>query len=106
MVSPNRELVAFGAANLLGSIFGAFPTFASLARSSVVDTVRQGERRREEGWGGDGKIEGSREEKWRMAGRKRKKEKKKDRVIYFFGTFGLSSVHRGRSGGNRGGKKR
>jgi MFS superfamily sulfate permease-like transporter len=39
LTSPNRELVALGAANLLGSFFGAFPTFASLARSAVGDMV-------------------------------------------------------------------
>ena len=37
--SPNRELVAFGIANLVGSIFGAFPTFASLPRSAVGDAA-------------------------------------------------------------------
>ncbi|KJE90732.1 hypothetical protein CAOG_01991 [Capsaspora owczarzaki ATCC 30864] len=36
-VSPNRELVALGAANLIGSFFGAFPTFASLPRSAIND---------------------------------------------------------------------
>ena len=36
-VSTNRELVALGASNLLGSFFGAYPAFASLSRSSVSD---------------------------------------------------------------------
>ena len=37
MVSANRELVALGTANILGSVFGAFPCFASLPRSNVND---------------------------------------------------------------------
>ena len=36
-VSPNRELVALGTANLIGSLFGSFPAFGSLARSSIND---------------------------------------------------------------------
>ena len=39
MTSPNRELVALGLANILGSMFGAFPTFASLPRSATCDLV-------------------------------------------------------------------
>lgn len=38
-VSANRELVAFGTLNLLGSFFNAFPAFASIARSRVNDTA-------------------------------------------------------------------
>jgi MFS superfamily sulfate permease-like transporter len=36
-VSSNRELVAFGVANMLGSIFRAYPSFASIPRTSVQD---------------------------------------------------------------------
>jgi len=36
-VSPNRELVALGMANLIGSFFHSYPTFASLARAAMVD---------------------------------------------------------------------
>jgi high affinity sulfate transporter 1 len=36
-VSANRELVALGSANLVGSFFGAFPVFGSLPRSVVQD---------------------------------------------------------------------
>ncbi|KAJ3305879.1 Solute carrier 26 [Blyttiomyces sp. JEL0837] len=36
-MSPNRELVALGAANILGSIFGGWPAFGSLGRSAVND---------------------------------------------------------------------
>jgi len=37
-VSPNRELVAFGSLNIVGSFCGAMPTFASLSRSRINDT--------------------------------------------------------------------
>ncbi|ORX56656.1 sulfate permease [Piromyces finnis] len=37
-VSPNRELVAFGSLNIVGSFFGAMPTYASLSRSRINDT--------------------------------------------------------------------
>jgi len=37
-VSPNRELVAFGSLNIIGSFCGAMPTFASLSRSRINDT--------------------------------------------------------------------
>jgi MFS superfamily sulfate permease-like transporter len=36
-VSPNRELVALGACNVFGSVFGCWPAFGSLARTTVVD---------------------------------------------------------------------
>ncbi|KAJ3162548.1 Solute carrier 26, partial [Irineochytrium annulatum] len=36
-ISPNRELVALGAANVFGSLFGAWPAFGSLGRSAVND---------------------------------------------------------------------
>jgi len=36
-ISPNRELVAMGAANLIGSFFHTFPAFGSLTRSAVGD---------------------------------------------------------------------
>ncbi|KAJ3214202.1 Solute carrier 26 [Clydaea vesicula] len=36
-ISPNRELVAFGVANIFGSIFGGWPAFGSLGRSAVND---------------------------------------------------------------------
>jgi len=36
-LSPNRELVALGASNVFGSVFGCWPAFGSLARSTVVD---------------------------------------------------------------------
>lgn len=39
MVSANRELVAFGLANVLGSFFGAYPVFASLPRSSLQNSA-------------------------------------------------------------------
>jgi len=38
-VSPNRELVAFGMANLIGSFFRIYPTFGSLPRSAVADNM-------------------------------------------------------------------
>ncbi|TPX53266.1 hypothetical protein PhCBS80983_g06323 [Powellomyces hirtus] len=38
-VSPNRELVAIGVANIIGALFGAFPAFGSLGRSAVNDTA-------------------------------------------------------------------
>ncbi|KAI9098695.1 sulfate transporter family-domain-containing protein [Phlyctochytrium arcticum] len=34
-VSPNRELVAIGVSNIVGSLFGAYPAFGSLGRSAV-----------------------------------------------------------------------
>ncbi|KAJ1925942.1 hypothetical protein IWQ60_004232 [Tieghemiomyces parasiticus] len=39
-VSPNRELVAIGLANLAGCVFGAFPAFGSLARSRLNDRAK------------------------------------------------------------------
>ncbi|KAJ1567373.1 Solute carrier 26 [Cladochytrium tenue] len=36
-MSPNRELVAIGAANVFGSVFGGWPAFGSLGRSAVND---------------------------------------------------------------------
>eukprot|EP01126_Amoeba_proteus_P009120 TRINITY_DN13463_c0_g1_i9.p1 TRINITY_DN13463_c0_g1~~TRINITY_DN13463_c0_g1_i9.p1 ORF type:complete len:492 (-),score=85.06 TRINITY_DN13463_c0_g1_i9:599-2074(-) len=36
-ISPNRELVAMGVANLAGSFFQTYPTFVSLTRSSMAD---------------------------------------------------------------------
>ena len=36
-VSPNRELVAFGAINIIGSMLNCFPAFSSLARSQLND---------------------------------------------------------------------
>eukprot|EP01119_Soliformovum_irregulare_P015074 TRINITY_DN4198_c0_g1_i1.p1 TRINITY_DN4198_c0_g1~~TRINITY_DN4198_c0_g1_i1.p1 ORF type:complete len:689 (-),score=174.37 TRINITY_DN4198_c0_g1_i1:43-2109(-) len=36
-VSANRELVALGLANIIGSCFGAWPCFGSMARSAVND---------------------------------------------------------------------
>jgi MFS superfamily sulfate permease-like transporter len=38
-VSPNRELVAVGLSNFVGSFFQTFPTFGSLTRSSVADMM-------------------------------------------------------------------
>ncbi|KNC96600.1 sulfate permease [Spizellomyces punctatus DAOM BR117] len=38
-VSPNRELVAIGVSNIVGSILGAYPAFGSLGRSAVNDTA-------------------------------------------------------------------
>jgi SulP family sulfate permease len=35
-VKPNRELLAFGAANLASGLFGSFPVSSGLARSTVV----------------------------------------------------------------------
>ena len=35
-ISPNRELVAFGTANIIGAFFQAYPTFGSLTRSAVA----------------------------------------------------------------------
>lgn len=34
-VSPNRELVALGSANMVGSFFRIFPSFGSLVRSAL-----------------------------------------------------------------------
>jgi MFS superfamily sulfate permease-like transporter len=34
-ISPNRELVALGLANVVGSMFGAYPASGSLTRSKV-----------------------------------------------------------------------
>jgi MFS superfamily sulfate permease-like transporter len=36
-ISPNRELVAMGAANFIGSFFHTYPAFGSLTRSAVGD---------------------------------------------------------------------
>ncbi|KAJ3356533.1 Solute carrier 26 [Entophlyctis luteolus] len=36
-ISPNRELVAIGVANVAGSLFGGWPAFGSLSRSAVND---------------------------------------------------------------------
>ncbi|CAG8631176.1 2165_t:CDS:2, partial [Acaulospora morrowiae] len=36
-VSANRELVALGAANLIGSLFQCFPAYGGMARSSIND---------------------------------------------------------------------
>lgn len=36
-VSPNRELVAMGMANIVGSFFQTFPAFGSMTRSAVAD---------------------------------------------------------------------
>lgn len=36
-VSPNRELVALGSANMVGSFFRIFPSFGSLVRSALAD---------------------------------------------------------------------
>jgi high affinity sulfate transporter 1 len=36
-VSPNRELVALGIANLIGSFFKIYPSFGSLTRSAISD---------------------------------------------------------------------
>jgi high affinity sulfate transporter 1 len=36
-VSPNRELVAMGMANIIGSFFRTFPAFGSMTRSAVAD---------------------------------------------------------------------
>jgi MFS superfamily sulfate permease-like transporter len=38
-ISPNRELVALGLSNVLGSAFGAWPAFGSLPRSGVAYTA-------------------------------------------------------------------
>eukprot|EP01125_Pyxidicula_operculata_P016132 TRINITY_DN5523_c0_g1_i1.p1 TRINITY_DN5523_c0_g1~~TRINITY_DN5523_c0_g1_i1.p1 ORF type:complete len:675 (+),score=63.85 TRINITY_DN5523_c0_g1_i1:1110-3134(+) len=38
-VSPNRELVALGMCNLVGSFFWTYPAFASLTRTAVVDLL-------------------------------------------------------------------
>eukprot|EP01127_Copromyxa_protea_P017520 TRINITY_DN5346_c0_g1_i1.p1 TRINITY_DN5346_c0_g1~~TRINITY_DN5346_c0_g1_i1.p1 ORF type:complete len:667 (-),score=90.75 TRINITY_DN5346_c0_g1_i1:295-2295(-) len=38
-ISPNRELVALGASNIVGSFFKAYPTFISLTRSSIADSM-------------------------------------------------------------------
>lgn len=38
-VSPNRELVALGISNIIGSFFRTYPTFGSLPRSYVADTM-------------------------------------------------------------------
>jgi high affinity sulfate transporter 1 len=38
-VSPNRELVATGLANVLGSFFGSYPAFGSLTRTSLADMM-------------------------------------------------------------------
>lgn len=38
-VSSNRELVAIGASNLFGSFFKTYPTFGSITRSGVADSL-------------------------------------------------------------------
>eukprot|EP01125_Pyxidicula_operculata_P014858 TRINITY_DN5002_c0_g1_i1.p1 TRINITY_DN5002_c0_g1~~TRINITY_DN5002_c0_g1_i1.p1 ORF type:complete len:660 (-),score=142.63 TRINITY_DN5002_c0_g1_i1:206-2185(-) len=38
-ISPNRELVAMGLANFIGSFFQTFPTFGSLPRSAMADSL-------------------------------------------------------------------
>ncbi|TPX40388.1 hypothetical protein SeLEV6574_g06642 [Synchytrium endobioticum] len=38
-VSPNRELVALGMANLIGCSFGSWPCFGSLGRTMINDTA-------------------------------------------------------------------
>jgi high affinity sulfate transporter 1 len=38
-ISPNRELVALGASNLMGSFFNTYPTFGAITRSSVADAL-------------------------------------------------------------------
>ncbi|KAJ2554223.1 hypothetical protein EV175_002660 [Coemansia sp. RSA 1933] len=39
-VSSNRELVALGLSNIVGSAFGAYPAFGSLSRSKLNDRAR------------------------------------------------------------------
>jgi MFS superfamily sulfate permease-like transporter len=39
LVSPNREFVALGATNMVGSFFNCYPTFGSLPRSSLADSL-------------------------------------------------------------------
>lgn len=39
LVSPNREFVALGATNMIGSFFNCYPTFGSLPRSSLADSL-------------------------------------------------------------------
>ncbi|KAF2070682.1 hypothetical protein CYY_008008 [Polysphondylium violaceum] len=36
-ISSNRELVAFGTANILGSMFGSYPVFSSIPRTAIQD---------------------------------------------------------------------
>eukprot|EP01129_Flabellula_baltica_P011012 TRINITY_DN4737_c0_g1_i1.p1 TRINITY_DN4737_c0_g1~~TRINITY_DN4737_c0_g1_i1.p1 ORF type:complete len:716 (-),score=128.64 TRINITY_DN4737_c0_g1_i1:25-2172(-) len=38
-MSPNRELVALGLANIIGAFFRTYPTFGSLPRSAVSDSL-------------------------------------------------------------------
>jgi MFS superfamily sulfate permease-like transporter len=38
-ISANRELVALGVSNTMGSFFHTYPTFASLTRSAVADSM-------------------------------------------------------------------
>eukprot|EP00053_Salpingoeca_punica_P016240 m.152168 g.152168 ORF g.152168 m.152168 type:complete len:739 (-) comp16914_c0_seq1:263-2479(-) len=38
-VSANRELVALGLANIIGSFFGSYPVFASLPRTNIADAA-------------------------------------------------------------------
>jgi hypothetical protein len=38
-VSPNREMVAYGLANMVGSFFGCYPAFGSFTRSSLADSA-------------------------------------------------------------------
>eukprot|EP00026_Physarum_polycephalum_P002625 Phypoly_transcript_02632.p1 GENE.Phypoly_transcript_02632~~Phypoly_transcript_02632.p1 ORF type:complete len:638 (+),score=82.57 Phypoly_transcript_02632:774-2687(+) len=38
-ISSNRELIAFGVANMLGSFFQTYPSFASIPRTSIQDSA-------------------------------------------------------------------
>jgi MFS superfamily sulfate permease-like transporter len=38
-ISPNRELVAIGTANLVSALFGGYPAFGSLGRTAVNDSA-------------------------------------------------------------------
>ncbi|KYQ91218.1 Sulfate transporter [Tieghemostelium lacteum] len=38
-ISSNRELVAFGTANILGSMFQTYPVFASIPRTAIQDSA-------------------------------------------------------------------
>lgn len=38
-ISPNRELVALGFSNIIGSFFHTFPTFGGISRSAVSDAL-------------------------------------------------------------------
>jgi SulP family sulfate permease len=39
VIYPNRELVAMGACNIISSLFGCYPAFGSLGRSSLNSTA-------------------------------------------------------------------